>query len=251
MWWISLRWIDVSNIQYQIFSATYGLMALVGAIWGISISKKWGGETSVMGKAILFFSFGLLAQEFGQLVYSAYAFFQNIQIPYPSVGDIGYFGSIPLYIMGVIYIAKACGISLKMSIIESKIKAVLIPLFILLLGYCLFLLNYTFDLSQPLKIVLDFGYPLGQAIYISLAIIVYLLSQKVLGGVMKKRIFFIIFALCVQFLSDYTYLFQSMHQLAYPGSINDLIYLLAYLTMTLSLLQFDVALSDIRKLARK
>ena len=249
LWWTALRWIPITNIQYQIFSATYGVMALIGAIWGISISRNWGGRGSVMGKAILFFSFGLLAQEFGQLVYSAYAFFLKIQIPYPSIGDIGYFGSIPLYALGVIYVAKASGIRLSLKNIESKIKAVLIPLAILILGYYLFLQNYTFDWSQPLKIALDFGYPLGQAIYISLAIITYLLSQKVLGGVMRARIFFIIFALFVQFISDYTYLYQSLHQTAYPGSFNDFIYLLAYLIMTLSLLQFDVALRDIRKIS--
>lgn len=92
VWWIVLRWIDQSDIQYQIFSASYGVMALIGAFWGIAISKKWGGSASIMGKAILFFSLGLFAQEFGQLVYSAYAFFLKIQIPYPSIGDIGYFG---------------------------------------------------------------------------------------------------------------------------------------------------------------
>lgn len=249
IWWIALRWIDKSDVQYQIFSATYGIIALIGAFWGISISKKWGGASSVLGKAILFFSLGLFAQEFGQIAYSIYAFFFKIEIPYPSIGDIGYFGSIPLYMLGVIYVAKASGIRFSLQNIHSKIKAVLIPLTILVLGYYLFLQNYTFDWSNPLRIALDFGYPLGEAIYMSLALITYLSSQKILGGVMRNRIFFILYALFIQFLSDYTYLFQSIHQTAYPGSINDLMYLLAYFIMTLSLLQFDTAFKDVRKLS--
>lgn len=149
--------------------------------------------------------------------------------------------------LGVVFVAKASGIRLSLKNIESKIKAILIPLLVLLLGYYLFLQNYIFDWSHPLKILLDFGYPLGQAVYVSLAIITYLLSQKILGGIMRARIFFIIFALVIQFLSDYTYLYQSMNQSAYPGSVNDLLYLFAYLAMTLSLLQFDVALKDVHK----
>ena len=247
VWWVILRFVDQTNIQYQIFSASYGVIALIGAIWGIAISKKYGGVSSVLGKAILFFSIGLLAQEFGQIVYSAYAFFLRIQIPYPSLGDIGYFGSIPLYLLGVINVAKASGIRLSLRNIESKIKAVIIPFVILLLGYYLFLQNYSFDWAQPLKIFLDFGYPLGQAIYVSLAIITYLLSRKILGGIMRARIFFIIFALVLQFLSDYTYLYQSIHQWAYPGSINDLLYMFAYYIMTISLLQFDSALKEVHK----
>jgi len=38
-------------------------------------SRKWGGLRSVMGKAILMFSLGLVAQEFGQL---SYAFYNDI-----------------------------------------------------------------------------------------------------------------------------------------------------------------------------
>ena len=117
VWWLALKWLDPSHVLYQVFSATYGVMALMGAIWGLTISKRWGGVSSVVGKALIFFSLGLFAQEFGQIVYSSYAFFLKVQIPYPSLGDLGYFGSIPLYFMGVYYLAKASGIrfSLKNS----------------------------------------------------------------------------------------------------------------------------------------
>ena len=79
----------------------------------------------------------------------------------------------------------------------------------LAVGYFLFLQGYEFDWSDPLKVFLDFGYPFGQAIYVSIAILTYLLSRGILGGIMKGKILFILFALCMQFLSDYTFLYQS------------------------------------------
>jgi hypothetical protein len=247
LWWLALRLLDKSNIQYQIFSAVYGLMALYGAFVGLNISSHWGGVKSIMGRAILFFSLGLFAQEFGQLAYSAYAFFLRIEIPYPSLGDVGYFMSIPLYALGVWNIAKASGISFSVKKIESKLYAVLIPVLILILAYFFFLRSYQFDWSQPIRIFLDFGYPFGEAVYMSIALVTYVLSRGVLGGIMRNKIFFILYALFGQFLSDYMYLYQSLNQTAHPGSINDLLYLIAYFLMTISLIRFDSALNYVRQ----
>jgi hypothetical protein len=114
------------------------------------------------------------------------------------------------------------------------------------IGYSLFLVQYEFDWSNPLKILLDFGYPLGQAIYISIGLLSYLLTRGVLGGVMKGKVLFILFALCIQFLADYTFLFQTIHNNWYVGGINDYIYFIAYFVMTLALLRLNTVLMKLR-----
>jgi hypothetical protein len=206
-WWLFIyTYFPKDNIQNQIFSATYGIIALLGGVWGIRISIKWGGYKSILGRSILMFAFGLLFQEFGQLAYSFYAYFLKVQIPYPSVGDIGYFGSIPLYAYGVILLAKVSGARIKLRSFSHQLIAVIFPLLMLVIAYVFFLKDYVFDWSQPLKIFLDFGYPMGEAIYISLAFVTWLLSRHVLGGIMRDKIFFILFALFIQFLADFTYL---------------------------------------------
>lgn len=240
VWWIINTFIVPSeNRFFGDFPSIYGVMALWGAIWGIVISQKFGGVKSVMGKALLFFSLGLFAQEFGQLAYAYLAFFKDIEVPYPSIGDIGYFGSIPLYILGVIYIAKASGVKIGLKSFKNQIQAIIIPVVMLAVGYFLFLRGYTPDFSNMMQVVLDFGYPLGQAIYISLAILTYLLSKGILGGMMKNKIFFILFALFVQFLADYTFLFQSSRDVWIAGGINDYMYLTSYFLMTLALLNVN------------
>ena len=248
LWWIVCIYALGSESKrfFGDFASIYGVMALFGAVCGIGIAFKWGGLKSVMGKAILLFSFGLLAQEFGQITYAYFSFFQHIDVPYPSLGDLGYFGSIPLYILGVLYLGKASGVKLGTSSLSSKLQAIIIPIVMLAVGYILFLQNYTFDQSNLLKTLLDFGYPLGQAIYISLAILTYLLSKHVLGGIMKNKLLFILFALCVQFLCDYTFLYQSSRGTWSAGGVNDYMYLIAYFVMTIGLIQFGIVLSKLR-----
>lgn len=249
-WWAVNNFvIGNENIKYDTFldfGGVYGLMALWGASWGILIAQKWGGFKTVIGRGLLMFSFGLLAQEFGQLSYALYYDFFKTPGPYPSLGDIGFFGSIPLYIYGIILFAKASGVSIGLKTFESKLQAIILPFIVVVIGYFLFLQGYQFDWSNPIKIFLDFGYPFFQAIYVSLAILTYLLSKGVLGGVMKNRILFILFALCIQFFSDYTFLYQSSKGMWSVGGINDYMYFVSYFLMTLALLQFDVVYKKLK-----
>lgn len=237
----------IFNHSYQkFFGAIYGVMALWGAIWGLIISQKWGGSKSLVGKALAMFSLGLLLQEFGQLALSYIDYVLGISGAYPSIGDIGYFGSIPLYILGVLFLAQASGVRVEMKTLKSLALAVIIPLSMLVGAYLLFLQGYQFDWKDPIKVFLDFGYPFGQAIYISLAILTFLLTKNVLGGVMKTRVLWFLAALVIQFASDYTFLFQSSRGTWKVGEINDFMYLVAYFVMTLSLLQLQTVLSKLK-----
>lgn len=220
------------------FPSIYAVLALYGTYCGLTTSKRWGGFTSMIGRSLIFFSLGLFFQVMGQLIYAYYSFFQHISVPYPSFGDIGYFGSIPLYALGVYYLAKVSGINLGIQSFHNKVSVIAIPGVILLCAYILFLNNYSLDLSQPIKTFLDFGYPFGQAIYVSIAILTYQLSKNFLGGIMKIKILFIILALILQFLSDYTFLYQLTAQTWVAGGLNDFMYLTSYLVMVISLEQF-------------
>lgn len=220
------------------FASIYFLMAVWGSLWGIATSMKWGGLKSVMGKAIFMYSLGLFTLAFGECVYAYYSFVLHVKIPYPSLGDLGYFGSIPLYIYGTFLLAKASGTSIKLKSLGHKLQAIIIPLVMLTIGYVLFLRGYEFDWSDPVRVFLDFGYPLTQAIYISLALLTYLLSKGVLGGIMKSKILFILFALCIEFASDYNFLYQVSRGEWITGGYGNFLYLSAYFIMTLGLIQF-------------
>ncbi len=248
---ISLWWLYIflsgfeQTFQNYAFAATYGLMAAWGGIWGLLISKKWGGFSSTIGKAIIALSLGLLAQEFGQLTFSYYNIFSNIEIPYPSLADVGFFGSVILYIIGISLLAKASGAKFVLKTIVNKFQVVIIPMVMLIISYFMFLRDYEFDFSDPLRVFLDFGYPFGEAIYISIAILTYTLSRKLLGGVMKSRILLIIFAFVVQYIAESNFLYQTLQETWVNGGYGDYIYFLAYFIMTLGLIQLKTVLDKL------
>lgn len=248
VWWWFLHFGHQENTGHILdwWAGTYGIIALVGGVWGLVVSKRWGGFKSVIGLSVAMFSFGLLAQEFGQLIYAYYAIVDKIEVPYPSIGDIGYFGSVLLYIYGTFLLAKAAGAKFSLKTVSGKFQAVIIPITLLITSYLLFLRGYEFDWRNPLTVILDFGYPLGQAIYISIAILAFLLSRKMLGGIMRKKILLIIFALCAQYAADFNFLLQSSHETWSTAQYGDFLYALSYTLMTIALLSVGLAYAQIR-----
>lgn len=238
-WWISMSSLPKDHTSRQLFAALYGVVALIGSIAGLFISRRWGFFRSVTGKALIYFSLGLFAQEFGQLAYSYYIYYLHTDVPYPSWGDLGYFISIPLYVAGVYYLAQASGVKISLNSFRSKVWAVILPMSLLAFSYYFFLVDYKFDSSAPLTSFLDFGYPFGEAIYLSLSLLTYLLTRKVLGGVMKNKVLMILFALVIQYIADFMFLYQAKMGTWYAGGVNDLIYLSAYTIMSIAIVQFS------------
>ncbi len=238
--------LDSTKSDLKIWASVYQVVALFGGVVGIFVARKWGGYKSVIGKATLFFSLGLLMQVFGQSFDSYLNVIKNIEIPYPSVGDIGFFGSVVFYIIGAIYTLKSVGFQFSFKSLKGKLISIFIPLVLLICSYFFFLNGYTFDWSNPLKIFLDFGYPLGEAIYVSIAILAFLISFKYLGGIMKKPMLFLMFALVAQYSSEFTFLYQANAGTWYAGGVNDFMYFTSYFIMSLAILQLNSAFERIK-----
>lgn len=248
LWWVVIAFVlkNESISANLIWGASYQLMAIFGAVCGLIISKSWGGFKSIVGRTIIFFCIGLLLQVLGQSVFSFYNLFLKVEIPYPSLADIGYFFSIPFYAYATILLGKASGAYLSLNSFYKKIQALIIPLIILVVSYFVFLNGYEFDWSNKLRIFLDFGYPLGQAFYISLAILVFILSKNYLGGLMRPRIFIVLVALLIQYVADFNFLHQAYNGTWINGGYGDFIYLLSYFVMTFALINFGVAFEKIK-----
>jgi hypothetical protein len=240
VWWVFLYFSPATtDLQKEYFSASYGLVALIGGLYGLLVSRRFGGFKSFLGLAVFFFSAGLLAQEFGQLVYSYYSLVLGIEIPYPSLGDLGYAGSVALYMLGIYFLAKACTIQYLLEKPLSKVVFVVVPALLLGFTYWVFLKDYQMDFSDPLKVFLDLGYPLGQSLYISMAVLLLLLSGKYLGGLMKERVLLFLGALLVQYVADFYFLFLVSREIFDTAGISEYIYLLAYFFMTLALIRLE------------
>ncbi|MBP9851761.1 MAG: hypothetical protein KBC67_00690 [Candidatus Pacebacteria bacterium] len=248
-WWLYIKQfdIDATRDMRQLWGATYQIIALFGAIVGFVISKRWGGYKSMLGRAIMAFAVGLLLQSFGQTYSSYYVYSHHVESPiYPGIGDVGFFGSVIAYIYGIIALSKISGIRVSLKKMQNKAWALIIPVAILVGSYMFYLKGYEFDWSDKIKVFLDFGYPLGQAFYMSIGILALILSRNVLGGIMKKPILFLIIALLFQYFSDFFFLYEANLGVWYVGNINDFLYSASYFLMSISLIQFSVAFHRIR-----
>lgn len=237
-WYLYIHSFDLSGTGRirQTWASAYQVVALFGCIVGFMASRKWDGYKSLIGRAITFFSIGLLLQSFGQSVTSYYIFFQHQAIPYPSMGDVGFMGSVIAYIIGAFFLLKTTGFQVSAKSIQKKLIAIVIPLVILISSYLFFLNGYVFDWSHPVKVILDFAYPFGQATYISIVLIAYMTSFNYNLGVMKKPLIFLLVALSFQYIADFTFLYQANAGTWYVGGFNDFLYFLSYFSMALALL---------------
>ncbi len=237
VWWLVLQFSTNENLgQHLNWAASYQIIALMGAIGGLVVAKSWGGFKSVMGKSIIFFSFGLLAQVFGQSTFSFYNLVTQVEIPYPSIADIGFFVSIIFYSYALVLLGRASGVRLSLQKSSGKkILAIIIPLILVIASYLFFLKGYSFDESSPLRIFLDFGYPLGDAVYVSLALTALFASRNFLGGIMRKPILLILLALVLQYVADFNFLYQASSGTWINGGYGDFLYACSYFATSISL----------------
>lgn len=238
IWWLYMLVNDITDgLGTTWFLLVYPLPTLYGGIYGLMVAKKWGGAGSVFGSSILFFALGFLAQTCGQYLYNYYQIYLGIDVPYPSIGDFFYFASVLLYLVGAYQLAQVSGIRLTLKTMQGKVKAFVIPFLVLLLSYLVLLQGYEADWSDKVIVFLDFGYPIGQALYLSIALLALLISKDILGGMMRKPIMLLIVALMVQFVADFYFSYEASREVVayYPGGITDYIFALAYFFMTFAL----------------
>jgi len=240
IWWASFQHVvRDAGVSVQWFGGTYGVMALMGSIIGIIAARKWGGFRSTLGRALMFFSLALFAQEAGQLISTYYVYGQHLSaLPYPSWGDVAYFGSTLFYICGGVFMAKAVGVKFSLQSNKYKVVAFMVPAALLAASYWVFLNHHQYNWHSPITVFLDAGYPLGDAIYISMAIIAYLLSVRMLGGIMRTGILILMIALVAQYSADWTFLYQTSRNIAVVGQYFDLLYLMTYFIAATAMIKF-------------
>ncbi|EKE00273.1 MAG: hypothetical protein ACD_22C00062G0008 [uncultured bacterium] len=249
IWWVLLFFLvpthDSSLNNY--FADSYGVIAGLGGLAGLVISLKWGFLKSYVGRSISFLSLGLLSQFLGQLSYSVLFYVYGLENAYPSFGEIFYLSSIPLYIAGIWNIANASGFKVSLNSYKNKFLAIIVPFVLLIASYFLFLRGSDLTGLPFIEIVLVYFYPIGQALFVSLAMLTYYLTKDVLGGVMRKRVVFILFALLFQYFADSLFLHENNTGIWYAGGLSDLMFVVSYSLMAFGLLHFGSVEKDLKK----
>lgn len=227
----------------EVFFNTYWIVILPGLLLSTSAVRAWGGMKSILGRSLLFAAFGLSAQLFGQISFSILHLMGKEQ--YPSIADVGYFGSIFLYFLAAYNIAHAAGAKVAIRSFATYIQVLIIPLIVLYFTIIMFVKDLSFDNSNLVKSLLDFGYPIGQSIYLIMAILALTLSKNYLGGLMRSAVMMLCAGLFVQYFADAIFLYRTANGTWAPGGLSDMLYLSAYFLMGSTMNAFYSAYSKL------
>jgi hypothetical protein len=240
LWWLKINTFGlISDYEVYIFNWSYGFIPFVGAMYGIFYSSKyWGGWNSLLGRGIIYICLGLLGQWLGLQIWTYYNLIARVEVPYPSLADIGYFALIPFYSMAGYSLAKAAGGKFSLRTPRGQMAVLIIPLLMLTAAYMLFVRDIGFDFTTPLKTFLDYGYPLGEIIPVCFALFIISIAKNLDGGSMRSRVLYLAFAFTFQFITEYLFLYAVSSETYINGGYNDLLYATSYFIMSLGVVSF-------------
>lgn len=229
IWWLAIYFFNLRDVPINdAFAFAYGLIPLFGGILGLQKAKSWGLLKSAMGKALFFLSLGLLTWSLGEIIWSFYNIILKVEVPYPSWADASFIFSWPLWSIGVIFMSFATGAKFGLRSGKGKFLLFLIPTIILAISYYLLIIvarGGSFELGGgPLKIFFDITYPLWDVIIITLALVIYGLSFKYLGGIFKWPVLIILLGFFINYFADFGFSYTTTIGTHYNGNWVDLLF---------------------------
>lgn len=238
--WVALLYSQQTDSFWNYFySFAFSLVPLVAGFLGCFLAKEWGWFKSAIGKAVLFISLGSFSWGAGSMVWSYYNFFMDIPAPYPSLADIGFVASLPLWVLGVINLSKATGAKFSLKKTMGKVLLFILPVIIIVLSYYLLVVvarggvllsaGNGFDL----KLLLDLAYPIGDVVILSLALLIFGLSINYLGGFYRHSIMVMLLGFGLMYFADFVFSYTTTLETFYNGNFGDLLF-----TLALSLISF-------------
>ena len=244
--WTSL-FSGVTTTPYNYFFAlSYSLLPIIGGVVGFHNAGKWGFFRSSMGKALLFLSLGLIVWGYGELIWSYYNFFLEQSIPYPSLADICFTLSYPLWALGVFYLGPATGVKFGIRNKSGKLLLILIPLTMIVFSYYFLILVARHGILPSneglLKVFFDFAYPLGDIVVATFALLIYGLSFRYLGGIFRWPIILLLIGVIINYFADSAFSYTTTIDAFYNGSWVDLLFTTALFIMSFGVTNLDYAL---------
>ena len=237
-WWAAINFLGWPNRDN--YTDSYSLVALLAGVAGLMGAKQWGLFKSRLGATIGYISLGLIFQFLGHFIYALYFRIGHVELAYPSVGDI------PFLLTGVAYILALYNL-LKLLVVKGSIFR---PVFVLITGItCTAILSYLVYVSflklglhderGSIYSALNVAYPVVQAVYFLLGLVALLQAKRMAGGRMFKAVLVLLVALIIQYVAEFSFLYQSYHNTWQPAGTNDLAYVIAYGLMAFAILMIE------------
>lgn len=237
-----------AGYYFQIFLF---IIPLVGSLVGFSNARLWGGLRSAVGRAITFLSLGTLTWALGMLIWNYYIFLAKVEVPYPSLADLAFILSWPLWTIGFIELSKATGVKFALRKNKGKVLFVVVPVLAILVSYYLLFIvarNGVIEWSSGgLKLFFDLFYPIGDVVILIVALMLFTLSYNFLGGQYKMAIWLLIAAFVSNYFSDFVFSYTTTQETYFNGHFVDFLFATTMFILSLGLSMLDVKLLNKNK----
>lgn len=245
IYWIGIQYSKTTDLPINLlYSFATAVLAFVGGILGLLVSRHWGGRKSAVGKAVLLMSLGTVSWGLGNFVWSFYNFVLHQDVPYPSLADVGYALAVPLWTIGVFYLSKATGAKFSLRKFRGRVLVIILPIIAAILSYYfLFVIARGSSIEVKgglLKIFLDFYYPVGDWIILTVSFLLFGLSLKYLGGRFRWPVFITLAGFVIMFSADFSFSYTTTVNTYFNGSFPDLLFAIAMFVMSFGINSFDI-----------
>src|SRR3989344_2952243 len=193
----------------NLYSNTYGIIPLLGGVYGFIIARRWGGWSSAVGRAVRLLSLGLLTWGLGMVIWLYYNLVLGVEIPYPSFADAAFIVSWPLWGFGAAFLSLAMGANFGAKSIKGRTILFIVPITAIVFSYY-FLVTIarqgvisTYD--DALKTFFDLAYPIGDVVILTITVLIFGLTYKYFGGMYKKAIYLILGGFVMNYFADFMF----------------------------------------------
>ena len=232
VWWALMA---ITNTKFKMvnywWQAALAVAVVMFGIFGLMAAKHWSWLKSGVGRGVFFISLGLITWGLGQAGWTYFVIKDPAQQSPPThLLDILYFSTIPLWTVGMFYLSKATGARYGLRSLWAKVGVLALILVMFAISYYLLVTvarggNAYFHSDTVLNIIFDLGYAAGDVVNLTLALAIFGLSWKYLGGRFKKPILLILFGFAMSYLGDLVFSFYDGRDQYYNGHWVDLLYL--------------------------
>lgn len=245
IYWIGIQSSKITDLPINLlYSFSTAVLAFAGGVFGLLISKHWGGGKSAVGRAILLMSMGTISWSLGNFVWSFYNFVLHQNMPYPSLADIGYVLAVPMWAIGVYYLSQATGVKFSLRRLRGRVLLIVLPIVAAIFSYYfLFVIarNSSIEVKDGLlKIFLDFYYPIGDWVILTMSFLLFGLSLKYLGGKFRLPVFITIIGFIIMFMADFSFSYTTTVGTYYNGNLADLLFALAMFVISIGITSFEI-----------
>lgn len=243
-WWgsLSLRGV-VDTKENYLFGIALGALTILSGITGLTKSKSWGALSSNIGRFIIFLSCGFIAWGVGTLIIGYFNLALDQVYPYPSIADLAYILSWPLWFIGMLNLSKATGARFRIKSLKGKLFAALIMVVAFVISYYLLFTvarGGAFEVDGSyLKLFFDFAYPIGDVVIVTSSLLLFGLSMNYLGGMFKIPILLIIIGFVLNYTADIVFTYINTIGTYHVSNWVDMLYATVFLLLGIAVNLFD------------